>query len=119
MHDLIFHDPTGRRARRMRLVWGLLASLGALLIAAFFATLATAPHLPGLTLKDPRALQALHPETAHKFRGRLSWTKIPHPRAPASGGVANPLSIGFYVSWDESSRESLLDHVNELDVVSP
>jgi cellulose synthase/poly-beta-1,6-N-acetylglucosamine synthase-like glycosyltransferase/peptidoglycan/xylan/chitin deacetylase (PgdA/CDA1 family)/spore germination protein YaaH len=120
MDELVFHDPTGRRARRMRLFWGLLVSLGALLVAAFFATLATAPRLPGVTLKDPRVLQALHQETAHKLKGRQQWTKIPHPRAPASGGgPARPLSVGFYVSWDETSRESLIDHVNDLDVVSP
>jgi cellulose synthase/poly-beta-1,6-N-acetylglucosamine synthase-like glycosyltransferase/peptidoglycan/xylan/chitin deacetylase (PgdA/CDA1 family)/spore germination protein YaaH len=119
MHDLVFHDPTGRRARRMRLVWGLLVAFGALLIAAFFATLATAPHLPQLTLKDPHVLQALHVETAHKLKGKHYWTRIPQPRAPASGGPASPLSVAFYVSWDESSRESLVDHVNELDVVSP
>jgi cellulose synthase/poly-beta-1,6-N-acetylglucosamine synthase-like glycosyltransferase/peptidoglycan/xylan/chitin deacetylase (PgdA/CDA1 family)/spore germination protein YaaH len=125
MHELVFHDPTGRRARRMRLFWGLLVSLGALLIAAFFATLATAPRMPDLTLKDPRVLQALHVENAHKLRGRQHWTKIPHPRSPAAGapgaagGAARPLSVGFYVSWDESSRESLIDHVNDLDVVSP
>jgi spore germination protein YaaH len=119
MHELVFHDPTGRRARRMRLFWGLLLSLGALLVAGFFATLATAPRLPGVTLKDPRVLQALHVESAHKLKGRQSWTKLPHAATPANGGPARPLSVGFYVSWDESSRESLVDHVNELDVVSP
>ena len=41
MADLIFHDPTGKRARLMRLTGGLVASVAALLIAAFFATLAT------------------------------------------------------------------------------
>jgi cellulose synthase/poly-beta-1,6-N-acetylglucosamine synthase-like glycosyltransferase/peptidoglycan/xylan/chitin deacetylase (PgdA/CDA1 family)/spore germination protein YaaH len=105
----------------MRLVWGLLVSLGALLIAGFFATLATAPRLPSVTLKDPRVLQALHAETAHKLKGRQSWTKIPNARAPTNGGPgpARPLAVGFYVSWDESSRESLVDHVGDLDVVSP
>lgn len=121
MHELVFHDPTGRRARRMRLVGGLLVSLGALLIAAFFTTLAIAPRMPGLTLKDPHVLQALHVETAHKLKGKQNWTKIPHPRAPASGsaGAASPLSVGFYVSWDEESRQSLIDHVDQLDVLSP
>ena len=28
-------------------------------------------------------------------------------------------AVGFYVSWDENSRESLADHVGQLDVVSP
>jgi len=120
MHDLVFHDPTGRRARKMRLFWGLLIALGALLLAAFFATLAFAPRMPNLALKDPRALQALHAETAHKIKSRLHWTKIPHPpKTPAVGGVAKPLSVGSYVSWDETSRESLAEHVNDLDVISP
>lgn len=119
MHELIFHDPTGRRARRMRLLGGGLASLAALLIAAFFATLAIAPRLPDLTLKDPHVLQALHVETAHKLKGRQHWTKIPHPRSVAAGGPGQPLTVGFYVSWDESSRQSLIDNVDQLDVLSP
>jgi cellulose synthase/poly-beta-1,6-N-acetylglucosamine synthase-like glycosyltransferase/peptidoglycan/xylan/chitin deacetylase (PgdA/CDA1 family)/spore germination protein YaaH len=120
MHELVFHDPTGRRARRLRLAWGLLLSLGALLAAGFFATLATAPQLPILELKDPRVLQALHLETAHRLRGKEHWTRIPHPKAITAGsGPSRPLSVGFYVSWDVSSRESLADHVDSLDVVSP
>ena len=118
MHELVFHDPTGRRARRMRLLGGLLVSLGALLIAAFFATLAVAPRLPGVTLKDPHVLQALHVETAHKLKAK-HWTKIPHPHGRTSGGPPQPLTVGFYVSWDETARQSLIDHVDQLDVVSP
>jgi spore germination protein YaaH/peptidoglycan/xylan/chitin deacetylase (PgdA/CDA1 family)/GT2 family glycosyltransferase len=120
MADLIFHDPTGRRARRVRLMGGLVASFLALMVAAFFATLAFAPHLPTLTLKDPQVLSALHAENAHKLKGRGQWNRIPHPRASAAaGGPARPLAVGFYVSWDESSRESLADHIDQLDVVSP
>jgi cellulose synthase/poly-beta-1,6-N-acetylglucosamine synthase-like glycosyltransferase/spore germination protein YaaH/peptidoglycan/xylan/chitin deacetylase (PgdA/CDA1 family) len=120
MADPIFHDPTGRRARRVRFMGGLVASAIALLVAGFFATLAFAPRLPGLTLKDPRVLSALHAENAHKLKGRAQWSRIPHPRgAAASGGPARPLAVGFYVSWDDSSRESLADHIDQLDVVSP
>ncbi len=119
MAELIFHDPTGKRARRMRLVGGVLISVAAALAAGFFATLAFAPHMPGLTLKDPYVLQALHVETAHKLKGRAQWTRIPHPRAISASTPARPLAVGFYVSWDENSRQSLADHVNELDVVSP
>jgi cellulose synthase/poly-beta-1,6-N-acetylglucosamine synthase-like glycosyltransferase/peptidoglycan/xylan/chitin deacetylase (PgdA/CDA1 family)/spore germination protein YaaH len=121
MSDLVFHDPTGRRARRVRFMGGLVASFLALLVAAFFATLAFAPRLPTVSLKDPGTLpSALHVETARKLKGRAQWNRIPHPRAgAAAGGPARPLAIGFYVSWDESSRESLADHVDQLDVVSP
>ena len=119
MAELIFHDPTGRRARRMRLAGGVLISVAAALAAGFFATLAFAPRLPGLTLKDPNVLQALHVETAHKLKGHKQWNRIPHPRTIRANTPARPLAVGFYVSWDENSRESLADHVNELDVVSP
>ena len=119
MADLVFHDPTGRRARRVRFVGGLIASFLALLVAGFFATLAFAPRLPTISLKDPSALSALHVETAHKLKGRQQWNRLPHPRAAATGGPTRPLAVGFYVSWDESSRESLADHVDQLDVVSP
>src|SRR3954466_15210558 len=120
MADLVFHHPTGRRARRVRFLGGLVASFIALLVAAFFATLAFAPRLPTVNLKDPSALSALHVETARKIKGRAQWNRIPHPRTnAATGGPARPLAVGFYVSWDESSRQSLADHVDQRDVVSP
>jgi cellulose synthase/poly-beta-1,6-N-acetylglucosamine synthase-like glycosyltransferase/spore germination protein YaaH/peptidoglycan/xylan/chitin deacetylase (PgdA/CDA1 family) len=119
MADLVFHDPTGRRARLVRLTGGLVVAGMALVVAAFFATLAFAPRLPEVTLKDPQVLSALHQETAHKLKGKAQWNRIPHPKKAGTGGPARPLSVGFYVSWDESSRESLANHINELDVVSP
>src|ERR1700734_1936881 len=102
MADFIFHDPTGRRERRARLGAGLLVSLAALVVAGFFATLAFAPRLPLLSLKDPRVLQALHVETAHRLRDRPDWGHAPRrPHSDATGGATRPLSVGFYVSWNE------------------
>ena len=119
MADFVFHDPTGRRARRANLGGGLAISLAALVVAAFFATLAFAPRLPSLTLKDPQVLQALHVETAHRLKGTPGWRRVPRPSKAARGGRARPLAVGFYVSWDESSRVSLKRHIDQLDVVSP
>jgi cellulose synthase/poly-beta-1,6-N-acetylglucosamine synthase-like glycosyltransferase/spore germination protein YaaH/peptidoglycan/xylan/chitin deacetylase (PgdA/CDA1 family) len=120
MADFIFHDPTGRRDRRARLGLGLLVSLAALIIAGFFATLAFAPLLPTLSLKDPRLLQSLHVETVHRLKGKPGWTHVPRrPHAGEPGGPTRPLSVGFYVSWDPDSRDSLAAHINQLDVVSP
>jgi len=118
MADFVFHDPTGRRARRANLGVGLLIAAAALLVAGFFATLAFAPILPNLTLKDPQVLQALHVETAHRLKRPVEWRRIPRTRVTA-GGRARPLAVGLYVSWDESSRVSLKRHVSQLDVVSP
>src|SRR5580692_4149128 len=120
MANYIFHDPTGRRDRRARLGVGLLVSLAALIVAGFFATLAFAPLLPVLSLRDPRILQSLHVETVHRLRGKPSWTHVPRrPNAGQPGGATRPLSVGFYVSWDEASLPSLQRHIDQLDVVSP
>jgi len=119
MADFVFHDPTGRRARRANLGVGLLISAAALVVAAFFGTLAFAPRLPTLTLKDPQVLQALHVETAHRLKGTPGWRQVPRPAKAAAGGPARPLAVGFYVSWDESSRVSLKRHIDQLDVVAP
>ena len=120
MADFIFHDPTGRRDRRARLGLGLLVSLAALIVAGFFATLAFAPILPALSLKDPRILQALHVETVHRLKGKPGWTHVPRrPHADEPGGATRPLAVGFYVSWDTTSRVSLAKHIDQLDVVSP
>ncbi|HEY2481447.1 MAG TPA: glycosyltransferase [Caulobacteraceae bacterium] len=119
MADFVFHDPSGRRARRANFGIGIVISLAALMVAGFFATLAFAPRLPSLSLKDPQVLQGLHVETAHRLRRPAEWRRVPRPDKVAAGGRARPLSIGFYVSWDEDSRASLRRHVNQLDVVSP
>jgi cellulose synthase/poly-beta-1,6-N-acetylglucosamine synthase-like glycosyltransferase/peptidoglycan/xylan/chitin deacetylase (PgdA/CDA1 family)/spore germination protein YaaH len=119
MTNPIFHDPSGRRARRTGQGLGLLLSLAALLVAGFFATMAFAPRLPGLSLKDPRILQALHIETAKHVKGRPGWTRAPKQRRTAAGAAVRPLSVGFYVTWDEDSRTSLARNIASLDVVVP
>lgn len=117
----IFHDPTGRRDRRVRLILGIALSALAAIVAAFLATLAFAPRLPAVTLKDPHVLSSLHKESAHRLKRDLAWRKVPRPAPAQAGGAAQarPISVGFYVSWDEDSRESLRRNIGKLDVVSP
>ena len=119
MSDFVFHDPSGRRARQAALAGGLLLSLIAAVVAAFFATLALAPRLPSLQMKDPRVLSALHVDNAHRLKGKPSWTRIPRRKRDVTGAVTKPLSVAFYVSWDERSRVSLSEHVNQIDVLAP
>lgn len=114
----VFHDPSGRRARRLGLAAGVAASLVAALVAAFFASLAIAPRMPALHLSDPHVLSALHVENIHRLKHEPRWTRLKHPTPSVPEG-AKPLAVGFYVAWDERSRESLRSHVNDLDVLAP
>ena len=121
MDEFVFHDPTGRRARRANLGVGLLVALAALIVAAFFATLAFTPHLPTLTLKDPQVLQALHVETAHRFRRPAGWRSVRRPARAAAGGPARPLSRRLLreLGWKIPTRFAAPEWMNSLDVVSP
>src|SRR5215471_10442485 len=120
MTDFIFHDPSGRRARRAAYIVGLVISIICAVVAAFLATLAFAPRLPDLRMKDPRTLSTLPIEAAHKLKGRPSWTHVPRRHKDAATGAAtHPLTVAFYVPWDERSRVSLGSHVNQLDVLAP
>ncbi len=120
MKQQVFHDPSGRRGRLAGQAVAALLAVATLMTAGFAATLALSPRLPSLTLKDPRNLTALHVETPRHSKGKPAWSRVPHRTAPAGrGGGAEPLSVGFYVSWDSNSRASLAAHVKDLDVVSP
>lgn len=116
----IFHDPTGKRERRAKLFLGIFISAVAAIVAGFVATLAFAPRLPDAPLKDPHVLTALHQETPRKTKPVQSWRRVPRPKGgSANDAAARALSVGFYVAWDEDSRESLRRNIDKLDVVSP
>jgi len=115
----IFHDPTGKRERRAKLFLGIVISLIAAIVAGFVATLAFAPQLPDAPLKDPHILTSLHQETPRKVKPVKSWRRVPRPKTAPNDAAARPLSVGFYVAWDEDSRESLRRNIDKLDVVSP
>jgi len=119
-HDpFVFHDPSGRRGRRAGQAGGLLLSLLAAVVAGFLATLALAPQLPDLQLRDPRVLQALHVENVKRLKGKPPWTHIARPRAPDDNRALKALTIGFYVTWDPDSWASLEQHIDKLDIVAP
>ena len=115
----VFHDPSGRRARLAGQLGGVVLSLLAAIVAGFLATLALAPRLPVVELRDPNVYQGLHVENARHLRGRPPWQHIVRPKAPGTNTALKPLTIGFYASWDPDSRASLSQHVNSLDVVAP
>src|SRR3569623_743667 len=124
MAGSVFHDPSGRRGRRAGLALGLVLATIAAVGAGFAATLALAPKMPNLALKDPNVRTALHVETpTHGKLRRLPWTRVPRPEVlrTAASGAQRPLTLAFYVSSDvdPNSRVSLPEHLGKIDVLSP
>lgn len=146
----VFHDPEGRRWRRVRRLW-LVASIAVTALAAIFIasvlanpvlpsfnlrSLTSLPHAVELKPKRPNIPANLSERKARKAQAEvqraLATTKyvvpakrrshipvvpappaVPAPIVPAT----RPLSVGFFINWDESSYESLKRNLDHLDWV--
>jgi len=148
----VFHDPEGRRWRRVRRTWLALAVVVTGLAAIFIASVLAHPVLPIFDLRQVASLPRtsdLQPKPPNvpanpsekkarkaqaELQRALANTKyvvpgkrrsqipivpappvLPTPVVPTS----RPLSVGFYVNWDDSSYESLKRNLDHLDWVIP
>jgi len=135
----VFHDPQGRRWRRVRRTWLALSIVVTALAAIFIASVFARPVLPGFNLKElkprppslpanpserkatkaeadlQRALDKTKYVAPGKRRSHIAVVPapltIPAPVIPTT----RPLSVGFFVNWDESSYESLKRNLDHLD----
>jgi cellulose synthase/poly-beta-1,6-N-acetylglucosamine synthase-like glycosyltransferase/peptidoglycan/xylan/chitin deacetylase (PgdA/CDA1 family)/spore germination protein YaaH len=139
----VFFDAERKRWPRLR--FGILASwlvlsvlLGALLVSVLISPALPALHLPGASflprgahavpalVKPPAAIRPLNRReralrTAElRLRReqdrslRLVLAKARRPLSPAAGV---PLTIGFFVNWDDASMSSLRENLDKLDMV--
>ena len=134
----VFHDPGGRRWRRVRRLWLALSILVTALAAIFIASVLANPVFPNLNLKPKhpdipknpserkaRKAQAelLHALATTKYvapaKRRAHVPVVPAPPTPPAPVVptTRPLSVGFFINWDESSYESLKRNLDHLDWV--
>ena len=146
----VFHDPHGRRWRRVRRIWLGLSIVITGLAVVFIASVLANPVLPKFNLRQipslPRSAD-LKPKplnlpanpsekTAKKaqieLQHALATTRYvvpgrrrsilpvvpPPPTVPAPiVPTTRPLSVGFFINWDESSYESLKRNLSHLDWV--
>ena len=142
MTRLIFHDPSGRRARQVSLAGWTISIVSSLLCVAFIASLFVVPTLPGLTFNTDRktavpinhlavpGLADIAARLAAETRARQA--NVPRAIYPAAIKIAAPprvlhpaaarqapLTIGFYANWDDNSYSSLKHRLNNLDWVVP
>ncbi|WP_158884429.1 glycosyltransferase [Rhodanobacter sp. L36] len=140
----IFFDPTGRRASHVSRVALLAGVVSTLFVVACAISLFIAPNMVGLQLgnhnktrhalanvkaaapellkpaaklaADLRARQKLlHASRTHAGKNNAVHTPPPSLNKPAD----RPLSIGFYVNWDDNSYPSLKRALPTLDWVIP
>jgi cellulose synthase/poly-beta-1,6-N-acetylglucosamine synthase-like glycosyltransferase/peptidoglycan/xylan/chitin deacetylase (PgdA/CDA1 family)/spore germination protein YaaH len=124
MSKPVFLDPSGRRGRWTR------SSILALLLLAFGAAAVFALTIVEVPLPGPLPL-GIDRSPLHALAERIGFARHKPPRreyyggnwlpaAPARGAhQGRPTVSAFYVPWDETSRASLAEHVDEIDEVMP
>ena len=140
----IFFDPTGRRASRLsrlRLTAGVISTV---LVAVFVTSLLIGTRMSTLALSNDRTrhplsgIKVVAPDLLKSAAQLASDVRERQKNAPRAarlhGGHAGasralpiamsrpagrPVSIGFYVNWDDSSYASLRRELPKLDWVVP
>lgn len=140
----VFYDGKGRRWRLFKSLWIASAIVAGLLAAFFLISIFFNHLLPQIHLKsvqaallpgkpeagdDPTLKQLAQQAVRERSkREQIEGKKIQktdavllqEPLAPLTRPpLDRPLSIGFYVNWDDSSMASLRHNLNELDWVVP
>ena len=134
----VFYDPKGARWRKFNRLAALLISLTATLVIVFIISIVfVRPTMPGISLnvkkifsnnsnsQEPAELiNKATDQKAEKEKPRfVDKRKNPEVVSVAytqpNPNPTKPLSIGFYVNWDDTSYASLKRNIKELDWVVP
>jgi hypothetical protein len=140
----VFFDPTGRRATRLSRLRLMTAVISTVLVAVFVASLLIGTRMNTLALSNDRTrhpmtgVKATAPgllKSAAALAAQVRARQQGVPRASRMRGghvgptralpigisrpVGRPVSIGFYVNWDDGSYASLRRELPKLDWVVP
>ncbi|MFO1431535.1 MAG: glycosyltransferase [Candidatus Competibacteraceae bacterium] len=139
----VFFDPEQKRWPRLRLGMVLVGLFSSALFGALILSILVSPAVPALDLPlasiwphgvhmaPPSALLE-HPLTHHERAFHNAKFKLEQEqqrslqsllaqaqKAPPPRSQNDPLAIGFFVNWDDSSFSSLKEHWNRLDMLIP
>ncbi|MBK8750473.1 MAG: glycosyltransferase [Candidatus Competibacteraceae bacterium] len=140
----VFFDPSRKRWPRMRLGMVILGLTLSLLLGALVLSILVSPILPALslpsasivphgahmappvpTLSTERALtrreRALRDTEAKLMQEKERSLRHLLTQFPKTNRIPNdqPLTIGFFVNWDDASMSSLKENLDSLDLVIP
>lgn len=142
----VFRDQSGSRWKQISFFGKIILFISICTTVIFFTDLSNTPEIGSVKLghAEERMLTALPSEdvavpslllpaanlaaqlrslerniwwAAHTGAARIA--QLNQRAKPANGAHAKPLSIGFYVNWDDRSFTSLKAHIADLDWVIP
>lgn len=132
----VFHDPSGKRWKRLRRVFTITGVIGAVLLGLFVLSVATNPQLPSLALPAVQHLanfsevpvitagEKAAKAIPYRFHKPVAYVRnggnpVLHPKTAVKPRSDQPIVFGFYVNWDEASKVSLRMNLGHLTHLVP
>jgi peptidoglycan-N-acetylglucosamine deacetylase len=117
----IFHDPSGKRWRWISSLSVVLGIVVTALLASFTVSILTTSPRGLLTFKSARSpLEAINFDNLKtEIFSRHSDKPFAVTRKELALPSPPPVSVGFYVNWDDSSYASLAKNIHQLDWLIP
>ena len=113
----VFYAPNGKRWKRARIFAVSLSTLVIILIGIFFFSLYVTPFLPSFSIRAKTILSqnnGLPAPAAVETSDNSSQFQ-----ASSSDGGEHPLTVGFYVNYDDTSYASLKRNIDKIDWLAP
>ncbi len=113
----IFYAPNGKRWKRARLFAVSLSTIIIILIGIFFFSLYVTPFLPSFSIRAKTILSQNNdsptPESVDSNEDSSQF------QANLYDGGVRPLTVGFYVNYDDTSYASLKRNIEKIDWLAP
>lgn len=109
----IFYTANSKRWKRIRLAGIAGAVTVTFFIVVFIVSLFIKPVLPSFNLRPNPIIAQGQSEHAP------AAADLPIPANAISTNPGHPVTIGFYVNWDDTSYASLKSNINKIDWLAP
>jgi cellulose synthase/poly-beta-1,6-N-acetylglucosamine synthase-like glycosyltransferase/peptidoglycan/xylan/chitin deacetylase (PgdA/CDA1 family)/spore germination protein YaaH len=113
----VFYAPNGKRWKRARFFAVFISVIIAILIGVFFFSLYVTPFMPSFSIRAKPILSQNNGPSLPAATDPNTTSGQFQPKLTENGN--RPLTIGFYVNYDDTSYASLKRNIDKIDWLSP
>lgn len=111
----VFYEPRGRRWKRARILIILVSLTLAVFLTIFFGSLFYSPALPDFSIRSNKIVA----QSGDSGEDAPVSNDATTPANLVNNNLAHPVTVGFYVNYDDTSYASLKRNMDKIDWLAP